>query len=357
MNTLASRARRVYQVLQEELGGGYSVAFTGGAVGGLQRIVRLGQKVDELRFSELKNVPIDRPIVIAGLPRTGTTFLHRFLHSQKVGVGQELWQQVYSSITIQQLVRPLLPHLERFSPARYHKSEIHKTGLREVETDDTSLLLRYFDGFFVYGFFLAFAEDDLLSHFDPKIRDTNHRDFTYIRRCWQRSLLVNNHSRVLSKMFSLGASLPAFLTFFPDAKVIYTARDPTSVIPSTLSLLRSVLQQRFDFARLPKEKQNRYYQRVSNSLIELMLRFHQVADTIPNKNLFVLPYRDLKNDFADTMERLAPFLEIDVDITAIRENSSQQKRYKSKHSYTLSEFGLSAEQIEQQCAFFERYWK
>ena len=150
----------------------------------------------------------------------------------------------------------------------------------------------------------------------------------------------------------------AFLQAFPDAKIIYTARDPTEVIPSTLSLLRSVIRQRFPFDDLPKQKQFRYYRRISRALVQLMERFHAVAETISAANLLVLPYRQLKDDFSDTMYRLLSFVESDVDLSeAIRHRAESQKKYKSHHHYDLSEFGLTAAQIREDCAFFDRYWK
>ena len=57
---------------------------------------------------------------------------------------------IYPSIFIQKLVKPLLPILEKISPARHHSTEAHKTSLSSVETDDVSLLFRYLDGFFLW---------------------------------------------------------------------------------------------------------------------------------------------------------------------------------------------------------------
>ena len=124
--------------------------------------------VDKFLFWSSKR-PLKNPIIIVGNPRSGTTFLHRFLIHHNVGVGSELWQLLYPSITIQKLIKPLLPYLERMSPAKYHSTEAHKTSLDSVETDDVSLLFRYLDGFFLYGFFLTFDEEDLFKWVDPKI--------------------------------------------------------------------------------------------------------------------------------------------------------------------------------------------
>ena len=99
----------------------------------------------------LKRAELESPIVIIGMPRTGTTFLHRWLHKNGVGVGRELWQIIFPSRLQQWLMRPLIPFLESLSPTRHHPSNIHKSGLREIEVDEAGILLHHFDGLFLYN--------------------------------------------------------------------------------------------------------------------------------------------------------------------------------------------------------------
>src|SRR5208282_2708227 len=118
---------------------------------------------------------LHRPIVIVGNPRSGTTFLHRFLVDNRIGAGLRLWEMMFPSLTLRRMIRPLLPRLEAISPARHHSTVAHDTGLTSIETDDASMLFRFFDGFFLYGFILAFAEKEYRSMFQPEVRDTSRR--------------------------------------------------------------------------------------------------------------------------------------------------------------------------------------
>ena len=77
------------------------------------------------------------------------------------GTGTQLWQMIYSSIILQKILKPFLPILEYLSPAKHHSTDAHKTSLASVETDDASMLFRFFDGFFLYGFLLSWSEKDL----------------------------------------------------------------------------------------------------------------------------------------------------------------------------------------------------
>ena len=126
-----------------------------------------GRILDHLIFPRIRK-PLKGPIVIVGNPRSGTTFLHRFLINSGFGVGSQLWQMVYPSVTIQKMIKPFLPIMEYISPARHHSTEAHQTSLTSIETDDVSLLFRFFVGFFLYGFFLSFDEEDLFDWVDPK---------------------------------------------------------------------------------------------------------------------------------------------------------------------------------------------
>jgi hypothetical protein len=145
----------------------------------------------------------------------------------------KLYQLIYPSLTWQIFIRPFLPILEALSPTKHHDQKVHKTGLEIVETDDAGMTFRFFDGFFLYGFVLAFLEEeDLITKFTPEGRDTSERDWAWLDELWKRNLIHSGHDRVISKLFSVTPQTPAFLKAKPDAKVLYLARDPVNVIRS-----------------------------------------------------------------------------------------------------------------------------
>ena len=125
--------------------------------------------------------------------------------------------------------------MEFFSPTKYHSTDAHKTSLSSIETDDASMLFRFFDGFFLYAFILSWAKDDLLDWFQPKTRDTSKRDFNWLDTMWRRTLISSNSERMIGKLFSTSINIPTFLERFPDAKLLYMIREPLNVIPSGFS--------------------------------------------------------------------------------------------------------------------------
>ena len=146
------RMKLAYRVIRRVFGQWIAPLFAGLGFTLLRLSVIVGQAIDRLLSGRLRKTELRSPIVIVGNPRTGTTFLQRYLVKSGVGCGQELWRMLYASLTLQVFVRPLLPLLEKISPARHHSTAAHKTSLSSVETDDVSFLFRYFDGFFLYAF-------------------------------------------------------------------------------------------------------------------------------------------------------------------------------------------------------------
>ena len=347
------RIARVYLILGKTFNAWFSPVFTGLIILLLRIIVGLGQMIDHVIFWSVKK-PLKDPIIIVGNPRSGTTFLHRFLIKENIGTGSQLWQMLYPSVILQKCIKPLLPILEKISPARHHSTAAHKTSLTSVETDDVSLLFRYLDGFFLYGFFLTFDDEDLFHWVDPNITDRSSRDFSWFESMWKRNILTNKGERYIGKLFSLSSNLPAFQKRFPDAKVLYMVRDPLNVIPSGLSLVTGVLDKKFNFWSLDEKIRMRFIDRLYNALIELLNRFHHdwTNNNINKENVLVVRFDIMMNDFETLMDQIINFIDIekkDSLAKVIQDTAESQKSYKSKHKYDLEKFGLTEDRIKMDC--------
>ena len=320
----------------------------------LRLIINLFMILDYVFFPSLINKKIKNLIVIVGNPRSGTTFLHRYLIKNNIGSGSQLWQLIYTSITLQKIIKPILPMLERFSPTKYHSTEAHKTSLSSIETDDASMLFRFFDGFFLYGFFLTWSKEDLFNWVDPKVRDNSNRDFNWFESMWKRTLRFHHSDRMIAKLFSVSANCPAFLNKFKDAKILYMVRDPLSVIPSGLSLVTGVLDKSFDFWSMPQEKRQHFIDRLYHALKELLLRFHDdwVNDRIDKDRVMIVEFDRMMSDFDCLMDEILDFVDYNASnefLQDIKLTADKQKQFKSGHKYDLEKFGLTEEQIKRDC--------
>ena len=348
-----NRILRAYLIIGKTFNAWFSPILAGFLITFLRLIVGIGRVLDHVFFWSIRK-HLASPIVIVGNPRSGTTFLHRFLIKQGIGTGSQLWQMIYPSIFIQKCIKPILPLMEIISPARHHSTEAHKTSLTSIETDDVSLFFRYLDGFFFYGFFLTFDEEDLFHWVDPKIRDTSARDFAWFESMWKRNLRSNKGERYIGKLFSLSSNLPAFQKQFKDAKVLYMIRDPLSVIPSGLSLVTGVLDKKFNFWSLDEHIRKRFIDRLYGALVELLKRFHSdwTNNNIDKEKVFIVRFDTMMSDFETLMVEILSFINVEKNerlIKVIQETADSQRQYKSGHKYNLDKFGLTEDQIRNDC--------
>ena len=261
----------------------------------LRFITFLFMIVDKIFYLSLSKISINSPIIIVGNPRSGTTFIQRFLVTNKFGQGSELWQMIYPSIILQKLLKPILPVLELISPAKHHSTAAHKTSLSSVETDDVGILFRFFDGFFLYGFFLSWSKKDLFNWVDPKFRDNSTRDYNWLESVWKRILISSKQDRIIAKLFSVSANCPKFQERYPDSKLLYMVRNPIDVIPSGLSLVTGVLDKKFGFWKLEKEKRDHFIEKLYTALVELLKRFHYdwINNNIDKNRVMIVHFEPL----------------------------------------------------------------
>lgn len=320
----------------------------------LRIIISLFMFLDKIFYLSLSKKSIISPIVIVGNPRSGTTFLQRFLVKNKFGQGSELWQMIYPSIILQKLLRPILPLLELISPAKHHSTVAHKTSLTSIETDDVGMLFRFFDGFFLYGFFLSWSKKDLFNWVDPEFRDNSNRDYKWLDSVWKRILINSNRDRIVAKLFSVSANCPKFQRKYPDSKLLYMVRNPIDVIPSGLSLVTGVLDKKFGFWDKPKDDRDRFIRNLYKGLVQLLLRFENdwSRNKINKSNVMIVRFDSMMSDFESLMSEIVEFTNHKSSkslVSKIKDTSDKQKQYKSKHIYDLSKFGLTKEKIKEDC--------
>jgi hypothetical protein len=357
MNSVLSRMGRIYGVLRKTHHVYVIPLFLAVLFGCLRAFVGVCMALDHVFVPKINRTRAKRPIVLVGNPRTGTTFLQRFLSDNGFGAGMELFLMLYPSLMLQKLLRPVLPVLEKLSPAKFHSTEAHQTSLSSVETDDVGVLFRYLDGFFLYGFFLSFEEQDALRQFDPRVRDTSERDYAWLDKLWRRSLVLHGAERNIAKLFSVSVRIPSFLEHFPEAQILYMARDPLSIIPSANSLVIGVLDRAFGFWSLPDEIKKRWLDRMYQAWILLLQKFHEdwTSGAIDKSRVYIVRYDRMMLDLENVMAEICTFLGQPMTpelALTVQKQAEKQRAYESEHKYNLAKYGLTEEQIRKDCAFF-----
>ena len=221
------------------------------AYAGDERLTPLGNKVKraELRgalvarlLSEaafgphLDGAAIDRPIFVTGLPRTGTTALHRLLCADPGNQGLELWLAEFPQPRPPRETWPDHPVYQHIaaSLAEFNERNPDFAGVHFMAADTVEecwQLLRQS---------LLSISYESLAHVPSYSAWLAKQDWTTAYERHRRNLQLiganDPGKRWILKNPSHLFALDALLAVYPDALVVQTHRDPRTVIASSCSL-------------------------------------------------------------------------------------------------------------------------
>lgn len=207
--------------------------------------------LDEIFFHSYRNVEIKAPVFISGIPRSGTTFVHRTLQDKLSGFTSfSTWEAVLAPSIFQRKCLRLLARIDQLLGGFGRKclnavvnkfsedlDDVHEVGLSDPEEDYLALLPA--GGCFIMLFAFPFSQHlkqigmlDLLS---SKERE---RILQFYHRCLQKHLYCSpRNSRLLSKNAAFGSWIPELQSRYPDSSCVLCIREPSRAISSQLSSL------------------------------------------------------------------------------------------------------------------------
>ena len=120
--------------------------------------------------------------------------------------------------------------------------------------------------------------------------------------------------------------------------------------------MTGVLDKRFGFWSLNKDKRDQYIERLYNALVTLLRRFHEdwTNGNINQSSVFIVRYDKMMSNFDQLMDSILGFIgqqPSDNLVREIKKTTEAQRNYKSNHGYDLKQFGLSEEKIKTDCKF------
>ncbi|MBN2400036.1 MAG: sulfotransferase [Candidatus Aminicenantes bacterium] len=310
--------------------------------------------MDHLFFSGYKKRKLHKPLFLIGHPRSGTTFLHKFiLKNTSEFKGMLLWEMIFPSIFLRRCVRPFLPFLAKKIPQGIYDSRIHETGLEEPETDDVAMFFRSFAGMFYWLYFSAWHKynnpEELSKHL---IKESEpNKVIGYLENLHKKNLHKTEiRKRIFSKSFSLIMDISGVLKRFENARIIVLLRDPMEVIPSSISLAVNIQKQLNDFDNLEEKKKQRYYQNIYQASWVFFKYFDRQmsADKSLKDNILIVTHKQLKTRFEETMIKICDYCEIEKSpefMQKIKMQAEKQPDFKSKHRYSLETYGITKEKV------------
>ncbi|HEY9311795.1 sulfotransferase [Williamsia sp.] len=303
-------------------------------------VARLLSEASWKATPQYASVAVDRPIFVTGLPRTGTTALHRMLTADPGHQGLQMWLAEFpqprpprdtweSNPVFQQIQSGLEQH---------HVANPEFMGLHYMSASDVEecwQLLRQTMKSISY---------ESLSYLPTYSRWLQQQDWinAYERHKKNLQLIGVNepdHRWILKNPSHLFA-LDELMAVYPDALIIQTHRPPATIIPSMCSL-----------AEAAGEGWSTVYrgELIGHSQLELWsrgLREFNVARAKYNPTQFIdVDFRDFRTDPMGTMENIYRTFDLDLSddaVAAMRalDEESQSGDRKPVHKYSLEDYGL-----------------
>ncbi|MEP3029674.1 MAG: sulfotransferase [Erythrobacter sp.] len=140
--------------------------------------------------------------------------------------------------------------------------------------------------------------------------------------------------------------LPALLNVFPDARLIFTHRDPQNIVGSAASLAWNqtiIYSDHVDAQVLGKEWLHKSKLQID--------RMREARKAIAPGRVIDVHYEEMEKDWRGTMDRVYRFLgmEIEPAVPAMQDFLLRSRALKRHpHRYSLQEFGLSAHEVTDQ---------
>lgn len=310
------------------------------------------------RHPEILEREIPDPVVIVGLARSGTTRLHRLLAADERFLHLKSWESVYPvpypecfSARDEDKTDPRITALEQGLKAVLYMgpqiSAVHPLGTFEVE-EEIGLLQHAFATqlFEIQAQIPTFAE-----HLMSTPQDAAYEYMVRLMKIvsWFRNDPPDTPWLLKSPQHM--QDLDALLHVFPGAKILCPHRDPVKVVGSTCSMAWNAIVRDNDSVT-PQWVGNEWFEKTERMLRKTL----EVRAGMAQEQQYDLLYADITADWEQSMQGVYDFLQIPFSAQARQGmqqwlNENQQHKHGS-HKYNLTDFGLSAEQVELKLAFY-----
>jgi len=292
---------------------------------------------------------IEKPLVITGIPRTGTTALHKLLSMDPQFQGLERW------LTETPMVRPpretweTLPafratvaNMEGFFAAMPEMRKAH-----DMVADEPDECLEVLRQSFVSN---RFASSAYLPSYDTWFLEQSELH-SYRRYVGVLRLIgaADRNKRWLLKNPGHVTQIEALLEVLPDACVIQTHRDPVQAIPSlcsTLHMARRMFEGDATRADVIGPRECRYWRQALD-------RTNRARRTRPAQ-FFDVDHRRFVADPMGTVKAI--YAHFGLELSAVARERMQAWIVASptskhgEHRYRLEDFGITREHIEREFA-------
>ncbi|GAB3286988.1 sulfotransferase family protein [Parahaliea aestuarii] len=305
------------------------------------------------RYPEIRDEVIEAPLVIVGLPRTGTTMLHRTIAADR-RMYSPLWFETRFpcpdldwdfTADGDRRITDAKAEVKAMVDANPELMSIHPMDALGPD-EDIMLLEQSFYSFNIQSF-------AYLPSYDEWIEAQDHTPgYEYLKLLLQFLQWQKRRSGQQGQRWALKAPhhlhyMDLVFKVFPDAKVVQSHRDPVDTVPSLASLIYGVWVIYSDSAD-PKKVGEQWARKFANGMRHTMA----VRESLPADAFLDLWFKDTVSQPLVEIEKVYAFLGMDLTPEAREEMAKWQdfnrRELRPPHEYTLEQFGLSEAGLKEQ---------
>ncbi len=317
--------------------------------------------LDEIFFRAYRRAEIKAPVFIVGNFRSGSSLLQRLLARDGRKFSSMNVAEIYLAPTITQrkfwgLIRWLDKHLFGARGMRLLQKrddqwldtiQMHKTGLFTPDEDEGLLILIWATMFlqFVYPLmdemppFYRFDED-----MPPRQRKWI---MGFYRAMIRRHLYLQGEGvTYVAKSPAHSARIESLYEFFPDARIIYLARNPMNLVPSVVNFFRYIWELFGDLLD-PDQMNREIFEQIHYWYRYPVERLKQRS----SEDYRLLLYQDLVNDLEGVIENIYSWFGFSISSQfrqEIKAIVAASKQFESDNVFTLKDLGLTEQLIQQE---------
>ena len=324
--------------------------------------------LDDIFYPGHKTQVVEKPLFILGNLRSGSTFLHRLLsRDSETFTSLTTWDIYLTPSVVQKKFTQFIARLDKkyfnnilhralyaFDHATLGKVKIHPISFFQPEEDE-NIHLHIWDGYFVTFLFPFMDEAPNYQHFDDALSPAHKkRIMTFYKSMLQRHLYATGKKYFVAKNPAFSPKIETLAEFFPDARILYLARNPLDMLPSTISWINYARRQFTD----PGD--GYFYM---DEILDMTQHWYRhplnYLDTHPSPRHLIMKYDDLilrpeaviRGFYEQFGYPDKPGLPAIID-QAVKETMT----FSSDHSYSYEEMGFTRRQIVEMYAdIFERF--
>jgi hypothetical protein len=303
---------------------------------------------DLARYPEIYDVPLNRPLLVAGFGRTGSTLLHNLLALDPAARAPLLWELWSPSPPPRPETRATDPRIEfaqhrldtftRIDPAI---RQIHPMAARAP--DECHWMMRHSPlmamlyqapEYWTWLKQLQAGElNELYAHFRLQVK---HLQLFVPGEHWVSKATTHLHF------------MPVLFDIFPDAKLVRLHRHPCHAVPSLCSLMagyRKLFSSQVDYHEIGATILDMFTDGMNRSIAAPQMRAQDIVD-IRFEELVADPLAAVRRIYSQFGYRYGPAFEAAMTRYLEQERATARPR----HAYALEQFGLSSAEVMERSA-------